>query len=260
MTGGEMAGRVALVTGGGRGIGAAIARALAVAGATVAVADIAGADALARTLAGEGLAAEAHRLDVSDDASIAGVIDAVVGRHGGIDVLVNAAGIFHAAALADTERADWRRVFEVNVIGLAAMIAATTPHMIGRKHGRVINIASIGGRRADEKTPVYSASKAAVISITQSAALDLIRHGIAVNAIAPGPVATAMWQDIDRDFSRRYLGQEAGAFSDRAAQATPAGRIADPEDIASVALFLASGASGHVIGQTINVDGGVMLN
>jgi len=257
---GILLGKVALVTGGARGIGSAIARSLAQAAATVVIADLHGAEDTARTLINEGLSAEASRLDVADADSIHSVVNEVIDRHGHIDILVNAAGMFRAAPLADVSMQDWRDLFDVNVFGLATMIAAVSPGMIARKHGRIINLASIGGRRADEKTPIYSASKAAVISITQSAALDLVRHGIAVNAIAPGPVRTAMWDTIDREFSNNILGQDKGAFTALAAQATPAGRIAEPEDIASVALFLASSASGHVIGQTINVDGGVMLN
>lgn len=257
---GVLDGKVALVTGGARGIGSAIARNLAQAAATAVIADIQGADDVARSWTDEGLLAEASRLDVADANSIHSVVNDVLDRHGHIDILVNAAGMFRAAPLTDVSMQDWRDLFDVNVFGLATMIAAVSPGMVARRHGRIINLASIGGRRADEKTPIYSASKAAVISITQSAALDLARHGVAVNAIAPGPVRTAMWEAIDGDFSRNLLGQDKGAFTALAAQATPVGRIAEPEDIASVALFLASGASSHVIGQTINVDGGVMLN
>lgn len=252
--------KIALVTGADGGIGGAIARAYAEAGATVLAADRSGDTKLADLLKAEGRDVVPVLLDVADQASVDAAIAKAVDLHGGIDILVNAAGVFHDVPLRELERQDWRRVFEVNVFGLAAVTQAASAAMIGRGGGRIINIASIGGRRADEKTPVYSASKAAVISLTQSAALDLIRHRVNVNAIAPGPVRTSLWEDLDRSFSRRYLDADPGAFTALAEAAIPAGRLAEPDDIVGAALFLASPASRFVVGQTLNVDGGVMLN
>lgn len=252
-----LAGKIAIVTGAGGGIGGAIAQAFAQNGATVILADRSGQDAMAAAI---GHDAQAMPLDVTSQASIDALADAVLDRHGRIDILVNGAGRFDATPLADVSHAHWQRIFDVNVFGLAAMSQAVIPAMTGQGSGRIINIASIGGRRADEKTIVYSASKAAVISITQAMALALARQGVGVNAIAPGPVRTALWEQLDRTFSDRYLQTEPGAFTALAEQATPIGAIAVPEDIAGTALFLASPASAHVIGQTINVDGGVMLN
>jgi D-sorbitol dehydrogenase (acceptor) len=253
-------GRIALVTGAGRGIGSAVARSFGRAGAQIVVMDITHAEESAEALRRDGIAAEGLMLDVADEASTRATVEAVASRYGRIDILVNAAGMFHAAPMSQLTREDWRRVFEVNVFGMATMIAAVAPHMATSIGGRIVNIASIGGRRADEKTAVYSASKAAVISLTQSSALELAGKGIRVNAIAPGPVRTQLWETLDRDFSSRYLGAEPGAFSALAQGATPAGRLAEPEDIAAVALFLASAACGHMMGQTINVDGGVIFS
>ena len=252
-----LSGKIAIVTGAGGGIGGAIAQAFADNGATVIVADLRGQRAMANQI---GTGAEPMSLDLASQTSVTMLAKAVLDRHNRIDILVNAAGRFDATPMADVGYADWQRVFDVNVFGLASMSQAVVSSMIAQRSGRIINIASIGGRRADEKTIVYSASKAAVISITQAMALALAPQGVGVNAIAPGPVQTALWDELDQTFSDRYLRAEPGAFTALAEQATPIGTIAVPEDIAGTALFLASPASAHVIGQTINVDGGVMLN
>lgn len=252
--------RVAIVTGAGGGIGGAIASAFAENGAHVIVADLAGQDEMAGRIAGMGQSIQAMDLDVSRQDSINRLTQAVLDRHGRIDILVNAAGRFDATAITDVCHADWQRIFDVNVFGLAAMSQAVIPSMTAQGSGRIINLASIGGRRADEKTIVYSASKAAVISITQAMALAFAKQGVRVNAIAPGPVRSGLWAELDRDFSRRYLQADPGAFTALAEAATPTGAIASPEDIAGTALFLASSASNHVVGQTINVDGGVLLS
>lgn len=257
---GQFSGRIAVVTGAGGGIGGAIAHAFARAGASVIVADINGHEAMAERICASGGMAEAMPCDLSREESIIALLDAVRDRHGAIHILVNAAGLFDTTPIADVTRTDWHRLFDVNVFGLAGICQAVAPIMIAQGEGRIINIASIGGRRADEKTIVYSASKAAVISITQALALALVKQGVLVNAIAPGPVRTPLWEGLDRAFSRDILDTDPGAFTVLAEAATPAGRIAEPEDIAGVALFLAAPASSHMVGQTINVDGGVMLN
>jgi len=189
--------KVAVVTGGARGIGAAIARAYVAEGAKVAIADVAidAADALAREL---GDRAMAVHLDVRDHASISAMIDAVVGRFGGVDVLVNNAAVFDMGPLLSITEEDFDRQFAVNVKGMLFTLQAVARQMLAQQRGgKIINMASQAGRRGEALVAVYCASKAAVISLTQSAGLALIEHGINVNAIAPGVVDTPMWDQVD---------------------------------------------------------------
>ncbi|PBC02842.1 L-iditol 2-dehydrogenase [Mesorhizobium sp. WSM3860] len=247
--------KVAVVTGGAQGIGAAIVRGFAAEGAHVVIADMAvdKAEALARELGGK---ATALQLDVRDLASIEAMVDAVTRTHGGIDILVNNAAVFDMGPLLEISEKSFDLQFSVNVKGLLFTLQAVAKRMVaqGRK-GKIINMASQAGRRGEALVAVYCATKAAVISITQSAGLALIKHGINVNGIAPGVVDTPMWDQVDALFAR-YENLPIGEKKRQVGQAVPAGRMGDPDDYRGAAVFLASSEADYVVAQTLNVDGG----
>ena len=248
-------GKVALVTGAARGIGLAIAQRYAAEGAHVAVTDLneAGAAQAASAIGGE---AFGLHLDVTRQDSIDAAVAAVVARCGRLDILVNNAGIFDMAPIAEITRESYRRVYAVNVEGLLFTLQTAAKQMIVQGGGgRIINFASQAGRRGEALVAVYCSSKAAVISLTQSAGLDLIRHGINVNAIAPGVVDNEHWDDVDARFAR-YEGLQPGEKKRTVGAAVPLGRMARPDEIAGMAVFLAGPDSGYVVAQTYNVDGG----
>lgn len=248
----KLAGRKALVTGAGGGIGRATAIALAAEGARVWLADIDvdGVSAVAKHI---GKAAQPVQMDVSDNAAIVQAVDAVDREAEGIDLLVNAAGTYALQPWLEIDADVWDRVFAINTRGMMLTLQAVARSMIAHgKGGSIINVASAAGRRGDPNSVAYSASKAAAISITQSAALGLAPYGIRVNAIAPGPVDTAMWADVVR------LRSERGDHSARQMVARlPLGRISTAEEQAQAVVFLASADSSYVSGQTLNVDGGL---
>lgn len=249
----RLSGKRALITGSARGIGLAIAKAYLREGAEVAIADI---DLdRARKVAGE-IGAVAVHLDVARQESIdAGVEDATA-KLGGIDILVNNAAIFTAAPIVEISRADFDRCFAVNVAGTLFTLQAVARHMIGRGGGgRIINLASQAGRRGEGLVAVYCASKAAVISLTQSAGLNLIAHGINVNAIAPGVVDGEHWDGVDAFFAR-YEGKAPGQKKAEVGAAVPFGRMGTAEDLTGMAVFLASEEATYIVAQTYNVDGG----
>lgn len=248
-------GKVALVTGAARGIGLAIAQRYAAEGAHVAVTDLNEAGAAQAAAAIGGHAFGLH-LDVTRQDSIDVTVAAVAARCGRLDILVNNAGIFDMAPIAEITRESYRRVYAVNVEGLLFTLQAAAKQMIAQGGGgRIINFASQAGRRGEALVAVYCSSKAAVISLTQSAGLDLIRHGINVNAIAPGVVDNEHWDDVDARFAR-YEGLQPGEKKRTVGAAVPLGRMARPDEIAGMAVFLAGPDSGYVVAQTYNVDGG----
>ncbi len=250
----RLAGKVALVTGGARGIGRAVCEAYAAAGAQVAVADLLEEDArtTAGALGGQGMAVA---MDVTDLASIAAGVAAVEAVWGSIDILVNNAGIFNMASIDKVTVEDYRRQYDVNVGGTIFAIQAVVPGMKKRGGGAIINFASQAGRRGEPNIVLYCSTKAAVISVTQSLALELAGDNIRVNAIAPGVIDTPMWDVVDAQFAE-YENKPKGQKKREVGEAVPLGRMGDPKDVADPCVFLASGEARYITAQTLNVDGG----
>lgn len=252
---GRLAAKSALITGSARGIGRAFAEAYVREGATVAIADI-NLPAAELTASEIGPAAHAVRLDVTDQSSIDAAIAAVERKAGGIDILINNAALFDLAPIVDISRASYERLFAVNVAGTLFTLQAAARSMIARgKGGKIINMASQAGRRGEALVGVYCATKAAVISLTQSAGLDLIRHGINVNAIAPGVVDGEHWDHVDSLFAR-YESRRPGEKKKLVGEAVPYGRMGTAQDLTGMAVFLASPEADYIVAQTYNVDGG----
>jgi NAD(P)-dependent dehydrogenase (short-subunit alcohol dehydrogenase family) len=248
-------GKVAIITGAARGIGLAIGHRYAAEGARVVIADIneQGAEAAAAAI---GNGAIGVRFDVTSQDSIDALIATTVERLGRLDILVNNAGIFTLAPTVEISRADYARVFAVNVEGLLFTSQAAAKQMIAQGHGgKIINFASQAGRRGEPLVAVYCASKAAVISLTQSLGLDLIKHGINVNAIAPGVVDNEHWDHVDAMFAR-YENLQPGEKKRIVGASVPFGRMARPDEIAGLATFLASKDADYIVSQTYNIDGG----
>jgi len=250
----KLEGKVAVVTGGARGIGFAIASGLANVGARVCIADI---DKAAPEAVRElGRDSFSHRLDVTRLDSIDAMVAEVKQRAGRIDILVNNAAIFDMAPIGEITESSFDKIFAVNVKGLLFTLQAVAREMIAAgRGGKIINIASQAGRRGEPLVAVYCASKAAVISITQSAGLALIKHKINVNGIAPGVVDTPMWAEVDALFAK-YEGLAIGEKKRQVGEAVPFGRMGNPDDHIGAAVFLASADSDYIVAQTLNVDGG----
>lgn len=255
----RLAGKSALITGAARGIGAAFGRAYADEGAVVAIGDIDLARAEA-TAAEIGRGAYAVRLDVTGQGSIDAALAEVVGRAGGIDILVNNAGVFDLAPVVEITRASYERLFAINVAGTLFTLQAAARQMIAQgRGGKIINMASQAGRRGEPLVAVYCATKAAVISLTQSAGLNLIEHRINVNAIAPGVVDGEHWDGVDALFAK-YENRPLGEKKRLVAEAVPFGRMGRAEDLTGMAVFLASAEADYVVAQTYNVDGGQWMS
>lgn len=255
----RLEGKIALITGAARGIGKAIAGAYAGEGARVALADL-DIDRARRSAQELDEAAIAIELDVTEQASIEAAVRETEARLGGIDILVNNAALFDMAPITGITRESYERLFAINVAGPLFMMQAVARSMIARgKGGKIINMASQAGRRGEPLVAVYCASKSAVISLTQSAGLNLIEHGINVNAIAPGVVDGEHWDGVDALFAK-YEGLKPGEKKEQVGRAVPFGRMGRPEDLTGMAVFLASSESDYVVAQTFNVDGGNWLS
>ncbi|MFC6574646.1 L-iditol 2-dehydrogenase [Pseudomonas brassicacearum] len=251
----RLEGKSALVTGAARGIGRTFAQAYIYEGATVAIADI-DLERAQATAAELGDSAYAVKMDVTDQASIDQAIEAVVAQVGKLDILINNAALFDLAPIVEITRQSYERLFSINVAGTLFTLQAAARQMIRQGHGgRIINMASQAGRRGEALVGVYCATKAAVISLTQSAGLDLIKHRINVNAIAPGVVDGEHWDGVDALFAR-HENLPLGEKKRQVGQQVPYGRMGTAEDLTGMAIFLASAESEYVVAQTYNVDGG----
>ncbi len=251
----RLAGKSALITGAARGIGRAFAEAYVREGATVCIGDI-NLDAAMKAADEIGDAAYAVSLDVTNLSSIDAAVKAVENKAGGLDILINNAALFDAAPIVEITRASYDKLFAVNVAGTLFTLQAAARSMIsGGKGGKIINMASQAGRRGEALVAVYCATKAAVISLTQSAGLDLIKHRINVNAIAPGVVDGEHWDHVDSLFAK-YEGLKPGEKKKQVGAAVPYGRMGTAQDLTGMAVFLASSEADYVVAQTYNVDGG----
>ena len=251
----RLEGKSALITGAARGIGKAFAERYVREGATVAIGDI---DiARAQESAAEiGPHAYAVYLDVTDQSSIDSAIAAVEEKTGGLDILINNAALFDLAPIVEITRDSYDRLFNINVAGTLFTMQAAAKSMIRRgKGGKIINMASQAGRRGEPLVGIYCATKAAVISLTQSAGLNLISHGINVNAIAPGVVDGEHWDGVDALFAK-HEGLAPGEKKATVGKSVPFGRMGTAEDLTGMAVFLASADADYIVAQTYNVDGG----
>ena len=244
---GKLDGRVALITGGARGQGAAEAALFAGEGANVVITDVLDAQ-------GEQTAAACRGLflhhDVTDEGRWQEIVDAVLARYGRLDVLINNAGIFRTGGLATTTLATFRQVIEINQVGVFLGMKAVAPVMMAQQAGAIVNISSVAGLTgAGGGAIAYAASKWAVRGMTKSAASELGRHGIRVNSIHPGYIDTPMLQEVP--------GVDAGRM-DRLVARVPLGRVAEPGEVAKLALFLASDDSSYSSGSEFIIDGGMM--
>jgi NAD(P)-dependent dehydrogenase (short-subunit alcohol dehydrogenase family) len=247
--------QVAVVTGGASGIGRAIAQRFTSEGLRVVIADrlLAEARIAAKELGNGSFAVE---LDVTSQTSIELLVVETVSETGRIDVLVNSAGQFDMLPFLDVTPESYEKVFSVNVRGLLFMTQAVAKQMIAQgQGGKIINLASQAGRRGESLVSVYCASKAAVISLTQSSGLALIEHGINVNAIAPGVIDTPMYDYVD-SLCAQYMKIPIGENKRQVSEAVPFGRMGKPDEIASMAAFLASDDADYIVAQTYGVDGG----
>ena len=249
----RLLGKTALITGAARGIGRVMAEAYLREGARVAIADI---DITRATATAAEIGALAIEMDVTRQDSIDAAVAQTVHGLGRIDILVNNAAIFTAAPIAEITRADYDRCFAINVTGTLFTMQAVARQMIAQGGGgKIINMASQAGRRGEALVAVYCATKAAVISLTQSAGLNLIAHGINVNAIAPGVVDGEHWDGVDAFFAK-YEGKPPGQKKREVGAAVPFGRMGTAQDLTGMAIFLATPEADYIVAQTYNVDGG----
>jgi 2-hydroxycyclohexanecarboxyl-CoA dehydrogenase len=243
-------GRIAIVTGGGAGIGRAICARLAAEGATVVVTDVDGA-AADRTAAELGVPAVGLTADVADRASVQAMVDAVLARFGRIDVLVNNAGWDRLSMFLESDPADWDRVIRINLYGVLNTCKAVLPVMAEQGGGAVVNIGSDAGRVGSSGEAVYSAAKGGVIAFTKAIARELARHKVRANCVCPGPTDTALFASVGGDNPK---------LRDALIKAIPFRRLAEPEDLANAVAFLAGDDAAYITGQTVSVSGGLTMS
>lgn len=258
--------RHALLTGAAGGIGLAVTRAYLAEGARCTVVDVAQEPSgeLAALMAQHGDRLHYVACDVSKSAQIDALVAAAQARFGPIDILFNNAAIFDLAPLLESDEAMYDRLFAVNVRGMFFVMQKVLAQMVAQRNnsripGTVINLASQAGRRGEALVSHYCATKAAVVSYTQSAALAMAPHGIRVNAIAPGVIDTPMWQQVDALFAR-YEGLQPGEKKAAVGKAVPLGYMGRPDQVAGAAVFLASDEASYITAQTLNVDGGSVMS
>ena len=258
----ELHGKSIIVTGAGRGIGAAIAADLAARGARLAVADLdrASAEGVVAEIAERGGAAKAFTVDVASRDSVRALIGEVVAAHGRLDVMFNNAGISKTINFLDTTDADFERIMRVNGLGVMIGIQEAARQMIAQGGGgKIVNTASIAGKQGYPLFAAYCASKFAVVALTQAAARALAEHKITVNCFAPGVVKTELWKQLDGEFMDLGLTREAGQAINEFSSSILLGRPSLPADIVGTTGFLASEASDYITGQTLMIDGGMVL-
>ncbi|MGH7911204.1 MAG: SDR family NAD(P)-dependent oxidoreductase [Candidatus Dormibacteraceae bacterium] len=247
---GTLEGRIAIVTGAGRGIGRGIAQKLATEGATVVVADLD--EATAKQTAGSiGGGAIAVATDVTAPESVLATVQQTVTRFERIDVLVNNAGWDRAGPFVESRRADWDRIVAVNLYGLFNLCHAVLPVMAAQGGGSVVNLGSDAGRVGSSGEAVYSATKGGVIAFTKTIAREMARHRVNVNCVCPGPTDTALFDSVTEGNAN---------LREALIRAIPFRRLAQPSDLAGMVAFLASPEASYVTGQTISVDGGLTMS
>jgi NAD(P)-dependent dehydrogenase (short-subunit alcohol dehydrogenase family) len=261
LDGSELGGRVAIVTGGGQGIGRATALELARLGADVVVAELnpEAAERTAQEVRGLGRKALALPTDVTRRADLAAMAERTRRELGRIDVLVNNAGIYRAAATLDVTEEHWDAIMTINAKAVFFASAAVLPVMLAARRGSIVNLASMAGKVGSKTNLPYNASKAAVISMTKSLALAHAADGVRVNCVCPGFVETDMWTRVARE-QGALLGLSAEEFTRQRERSVPLGRMERPEDVAAVIGFLASDRSGYMTGQALSVDGGLVMH
>jgi NAD(P)-dependent dehydrogenase (short-subunit alcohol dehydrogenase family) len=257
----RLAGKSAIITGAGRGIGRATALMFAREGADVLVPDLdlPSSEAVAAEILALGRKGVAMQMDVTRTADIQRMVETALREFDKIDILVNNAGITQVRYPLDLTEADWDRTLDLNLKAVFFCSQAVAREMVRRKSGVILNASSISGRVGRPMLVDYCASKFGVIGITQGLAMALAKHGIRVNAVAPGIVDTDMWVSIDREWST-LEGKPVGSIKESRVATIPLGRIETPEDVARLYTFLASDEAAYITGQTYNVCGGLQLN
>ena len=257
---GRMQGTVALITGASRGIGRAIAQAYAAEGASLCLAatDRAKLEAVEASLGLPAQRTMVLALDVTERDACFAAVEAVEQRFGRLDALVNNAGIYKSLAFLDYGAQDFQRLLDVNLFGVIHLMQAALPRMQARGYGRIVNIASTAGKWGSRNQSAYNVSKHAVVGLTRCVALEAAATGVTVNAICPGFVQTDMVENLKREYAA--IGGADGDAVVRAALArVPMGRVLDPAEIAALAVYLGSRESAGMTGQSILVDGGMLL-
>jgi NAD(P)-dependent dehydrogenase (short-subunit alcohol dehydrogenase family) len=257
----ELQGQVAIVTGCGRGIGRATALELARMGADIVIAEVdaGGADKTAALVKDLGRRAVVARTDVTKRADLTAMVERARADFGRIDILINNAGIYRAAATLDVTEEHWDAIMTINAKAVFFATQAVLPVMIAQKSGSIVSLASMAGKVGSRTNLPYNASKAAVISMTKSLALAHAADGIRVNCVCPGFVETDMWTMVARDQSA-LLGQTPEEFTRKRQESVPLGRMERPEDVAAVIGFLASPRAAYMTGQALSVDGGLVMH